>query len=809
MRISSIVNWISKLSDRICAGSVRQRLMAVVALPLLGLIGLAGVLVAEQWSVALSVTARQPDITIVRDAGRLIHALQGERGTSAGILTRRDRRRFAAEMQSYRTRTDTGLTAFKASLLSPSRFLRSEDFSTATREVARRLDRLADIRRAVDAAAVTPEEVLVEYTGTIRTLIDMTSEVSLAFPDPDMSRDFIALGALLEMKDQAGLGRAIGAVLHANGRYDREAHLRFSTLSAQEAVWQAVFDRHAQKSDRDIYTATLARAKASEFADARQALLDLTPDRSLNGWSASDWFQLATGHVNALLAVQDGLVTRIEAGTARLSAQAWREGILVTVTCGLLVALAFGVAYVVGTRMSQQLRRIANSITNIAEGDLTAEPPRGLDTGHEIGQLAAGGWAFLEAMIERQEMEFEKQELEEARTEDRAEALRGMADTIEGQTRECVRSITSSASDLSNQSEAMRSSASDLQTASKEIGSLAGHTRTQSNAVAQASDEMRSAIREISAQVARASALSHETVQSTERSRKTIDALSRSASEIGDVVKLIHEIAEQTNLLALNATIEAARAGEAGKGFAVVANEVKHLASQTAQSTGTISQKVQEIQRTTDDAVKALGEITRTIHHLDDASATIASAMDQQTATTEQINTLIEDANRSFEAIEGRINETVSLSEKTNEAAEEVHTVSAILLSETELLEHEIARVVRTATDETDRRQELRLDVFLRANVQAPDGTQEGAVINVSSTGVGLRPLEGLNIGDQVSVQVEELGTVSGEVVRVTAQVTGVTIDHADREILERFLAAKTGGQGPANTEQPAEMAQG
>ncbi len=132
--------------------------------------------------------------------------------------------------------------------------------------------------------------------------------------------------------------------------------------------------------------------------------------------------------------------------------------------------------------------------------------------------------------------------------------------------------------------------------------------------------------------------------QIAETTNETIAKLGQSSAEIGKVIKVITSIAQQTNLLALNATIEAARAGEAGKGFAVVANEVKELAKQTAKATEDISRKIEAIQADTKGAVDAIGQIGRIIMQINDIQNTIASAVEEQTATTNEISRNVAEA---------------------------------------------------------------------------------------------------------------------------------------------------------------------
>ncbi|MFT4112087.1 methyl-accepting chemotaxis protein [Silvibacterium sp.] len=207
---------------------------------------------------------------------------------------------------------------------------------------------------------------------------------------------------------------------------------------------------------------------------------------------------------------------------------------------------------------------------------------------------------------------------------------------------------------------ALAASSEQLSAISQQLAESAGETAEQATSasssselvsanvgmVASSSEEMLASIREISKSATEASRVAKSAVTLADSTNQTIDQLGASSLEIGKVIKVITSIAQQTNLLALNATIEAARAGEAGKGFAVVANEVKELAKETARATEEIGRKIETIQGDTKAAVTAIGQVGEVINQVNDISNTIASAVEEQTATTNEIGRNVTEAAR-------------------------------------------------------------------------------------------------------------------------------------------------------------------
>jgi methyl-accepting chemotaxis protein len=369
----------------------------------------------------------------------------------------------------------------------------------------------------------------------------------------------------------------------------------------------------------------------------------------------SGWLKVNNGDVSKIaekISSDLGGIVESEDAQAKAEAVAAQDAYSTaraTTIAVLLVGalLCLGIGLLVARSIATSVGRVREVAESLAAGDLTASS--GVTSRDEVGEMSAS--------------------LDEATA-----TLRGLMSQVTASSD----ALAAAAEELSASSQQIAAGAEETSVQAGLVSNAAEDVSRNVQTVAAGSDEMGASIREIAHSANEAARVASEAVRTVESTNQTVAKLGESSQEIGNVVKVITSIAEQTNLLALNATIEAARAGEAGKGFAVVANEVK----ETARATEDIARRVDAIQNDTGGAVDAIGQIAEIITSINDYQVTIASAVEEQTATTNEMSRNVSEAS----AGSGQIADNIS---GVSEAA--AGTTQA--LSQTQSAVDEVARM--------------------------------------------------------------------------------------------------------------------
>jgi methyl-accepting chemotaxis protein len=368
------------------------------------------------------------------------------------------------------------------------------------------------------------------------------------------------------------------------------------------------------------------------------------------------------------------------------------SGVVVLIIALGILGIALGVVRPV-VRMTAAMERMAG-------GDLDVVIP-GAQRGDEIGDMAKAIGTIRDNAEQKARDEAEiKVKQDQAAAEQRKRDLHKLADGFEGAVGQIVDTVSSAATELEASAGSLTSTAVRSEELATLVAAASEEASTNVQSVASATEEMSSSVTEISRQVQESARIANEAVEQAQKTSDRVGELSKAASRIGDVVELINTIAAQTNLLALNATIEAARAGEAGRGFAVVASEVKALAEQTARATGDISAQISGIQAATNHSALAIEEVGVIIRRMSEISSTIASAVEEQGAATQEISRNVQQAAQGTRQVSANITDVQRGASETGSASSHVLTAAQSLSGESNRLKREVGKFldsVRTA----------------------------------------------------------------------------------------------------------------
>lgn len=318
----------------------------------------------------------------------------------------------------------------------------------------------------------------------------------------------------------------------------------------------------------------------------------------------------------------------------------------------ILMIVASVIGFFTTKMTTNSILQVKDMMKDISEGEGDLTTRLNIKTNDEVGELA--GWfdKFMENL-----QGIIHQSIQNTRSvDDSSRELLSIAG-----------SLSQGAEDASELSTNASSASEQMSSNIAAVAAVMEEASTNITMVATASEEMNATINEITKNTDRARHISEDAVKQAGTTSEQMEALKQSAIEISKVTETIHEISEQTNLLALNATIEAARAGEAGKGFAVVANEIKDLAGQTAQATQDIKFKVDNIQNTTNSSVDGIGAITGVVEDIHQIISTIATAVEEQSATTSEIAVNIAQVANGVQDANKNVNESSNASQSVAE----------------------------------------------------------------------------------------------------------------------------------------------
>ncbi|MFH2124250.1 MAG: cache domain-containing protein [Pseudomonadota bacterium] len=241
------------------------------------------------------------------------------------------------------------------------------------------------------------------------------------------------------------------------------------------------------------------------------------------------------------------------------------------------------------------------------------------------------------------------------------ESVQSMA-ASSGELSTLARGMEEGANSSSERTNSVAAAAEEMSANMNSVAAASEQAATNVNMVATATEEMSATISRIADNTEQASSITRAAVEQARGASEKVNVLGKAASEISKVTEVISEISEQTNLLALNATIEAARAGEAGKGFAVVANEIKVLAKQTSDATQQIKQQIEGIQSSTGETIEEIREISAVIDQVNEIVTTIATAIEEQAATTGEIGGNVVQAAQGITEVNENVAQTSAVS---------------------------------------------------------------------------------------------------------------------------------------------------
>ncbi|CRM03256.1 methyl-accepting chemotaxis protein [Pseudomonas sp. 8 R 14] len=610
---------------------LRLKLLLILLLPMLGFLTLAGVFVVDNYK-----TLRDMNTTVMASAtaqklSQLITTLQRERGAS-GVFLGSGGKSMGDRMVQMRRDSSAAVEVVRG--LSTSGGANLDN-------VLRALDQLPAMRGQVDKLSINSTESGARYTEIIQVLTGYTHSLEASVNNATIVYALGALNQFIEMKERAGRERVVLGLVFAQGHFDEALLSRFSRNLGEFGAYYDAFRRKAPAASLAQFDTQMQQPAAVEVAKLQRLAFEVPMGQAL-GIKPEAWFETSTQRIDLMSQVEEALGQSVSSLAMHERDDA-RRALWLTVGAVIVSLLAVAVLSWLIIRMIDSAVRDLNRVLNdLAQRDLTARAT--YDSKDEFGQISRN--------------------------------LNRMAQEISGVVQE-----------IGNATAQVATAAEESSTVTMQTSQSVEQQRQSTELVATAINEMSATVREVAHSTNDAAQLSQRVNTSTTQGRTEIEGtitlirqlsgqaedtaliigeLKQESDGISSVLDVIRGIAEQTNLLALNAAIEAARAGDHGRGFAVVASEVRVLAQKTQESTGNIQQMISNLQSGSDRASSSMQEtlgkaqdgarkveragellleIAEGVASISDRNLQIASAAEEQSAVSEDINRNVNEIN--------------------------------------------------------------------------------------------------------------------------------------------------------------------